>query len=34
MSVDPNFVYIIKGIILLLAILLDVLGKRRGAARV
>jgi D-xylose transport system permease protein len=34
MSVDPNFVYIIKGIILLLAILLDVLGTRRGAARV
>jgi D-xylose transport system permease protein len=31
MSVDSNFVYIIKGVILLLAILLDVLGKRRGA---
>ncbi len=34
MSVDSNFVYVIKGIILLLAILLDVLGKRRGAVRV
>jgi D-xylose transport system permease protein len=31
MSVDSNFVYVIKGVILLLAILLDVLGKRRGA---
>lgn len=31
MSVDSNLVYVIKGIILLLAILLDVLGKRRGA---
>jgi D-xylose transport system permease protein len=31
MSVDSNYVYVIKGIILLLAILLDVLGKRRGA---
>ncbi len=30
MSVDSNFVYVIKGVILLLAILLDVLGKRRG----
>lgn len=35
MSVDSNFVYVIKGVILLLAILLDVLGKRRsGGARV
>jgi D-xylose transport system permease protein len=34
MSVDSNYVYIIKGVILLLAILLDVLGKRRGAAAV
>jgi D-xylose transport system permease protein len=32
MSVDSNLVYVVKGIILLLAILLDVLGKRRGAA--
>jgi D-xylose transport system permease protein len=31
MSVDSNYVYVIKGVILLLAILLDVLGKRRGA---
>jgi D-xylose transport system permease protein len=31
MSVDSNFVYVIKGVILLLAIFLDVLGKRRGA---
>ncbi len=31
MSVDSNLVYIIKGIILLLAIFLDVIGKRRGA---
>jgi D-xylose transport system permease protein len=31
MSVDSNLVYVIKGIILLLAILLDVLGKRRSA---
>jgi ABC-type xylose transport system permease subunit len=30
MSVDSNFVYVIKGVILLLAILLDVLGKRRS----
>jgi D-xylose transport system permease protein len=34
MSVDSNLVYVIKGIILLLAILLDVLGKRRGATSV
>lgn len=32
MSVDSNYVYIIKGVILLLAILLDVLGKSRGSA--
>ncbi len=31
MSVDSNYVYVIKGVILLLAILLDVLGKRRSA---
>jgi len=30
MSTDPNFVYVIKGAILLLAILIDVVGKRRG----
>jgi D-xylose transport system permease protein len=31
MSVDSNYVYVIKGVILLIAIFLDVLGKRRGA---
>jgi D-xylose transport system permease protein len=35
MSVDSNYVYVIMGVILLLAILLDVLGKRRsGGARI
>jgi len=33
-STDPNFVYVIKGTILLLAILIDVLGKRRGGLAV
>ena len=32
MTVDPNYVYVIKGGILLMAILIDVVGKRRGAA--
>lgn len=30
MSIDPNYVYVIKGSILLAAILIDVVGKRRG----
>ena len=32
MTVDPNYVYVIKGSILLLAILIDVVGKRQGGA--
>ena len=30
MTVDPNYVYVIKGAILLMAIFIDVVGKRRG----
>ena len=34
MNTDPNYVYVIKGAILVTAIMIDVVGKRRGGLAV